>query len=172
MRVSKAPKTIFVCNECGAQFPKWAGQCGDCGAWNTLQETVDAPAPKADGRFAGYAGDQPAGIVNLAEVAAEDTRRIATGLAELDRVLGGGIVPGSVILLGGDPGIGKSTLLMQLTAALSARFPGLYITGEESLEQLGMRARRLRHCATANCGPSIWTIRPHNRCVRPGFGRS
>ncbi len=144
--MAKAAKTRtrFVCSECGASFPKWQGQCGDCGAWNTLQEQ----APPADGgtagRFAGYAGDaRTQSVRRLSEVAAEDVRRIGTGLRELDRVLGGGLVQGSVTLIGGDPGIGKSTLLIQAMALLAEQMPALYVSGEESAEQISLRAQRL-----------------------------
>jgi DNA repair protein RadA/Sms len=141
--VSKPVKTIYVCNECGAQSPKWAGQCADCGAWNTLQEALAAPAAKFGSRYAGYAGDDAARIRHLSEVAAAQTERMATGLHELDRVLGGGLVTGSVVLIGGDPGIGKSTLLVQALALLSEKMPALYVSGEESAEQISLRAQRL-----------------------------
>ena len=141
--MSKASKTVYVCIECGAQAPKWAGQCTDCGAWNTLQETVAAPMVKADGRFGGYAGDNGARIRVLSDVVAEHTERLPTGMTELDRVLGGGLVTGSVVLIGGDPGIGKSTLLIQALALLAQHKPALYVSGEESAEQISLRARRL-----------------------------
>lgn len=142
--MAKAAKTIYVCSECGAQSPKWAGQCGDCGAWNSLQETVAAPTPKADGRFSGYAGaEDTARIRNLSEVVAQENERLPTGLDELDRVLGGGLVTGSVVLIGGDPGIGKSTLLVQALALLARDHPAIYVSGEESAEQISMRAHRL-----------------------------
>ena len=134
-------KNSYQCDGCGAMLSKWAGQCPDCKEWNTVNEVVAQARPA--GRFSGYSGQLGNEVKNLSSVGHSTVERMEVGVGELDRVLGGGIVPGSVILLGGDPGIGKSTLLMQLTAALSARFPGLYITGEESLEQLGMRARRL-----------------------------
>ncbi len=143
--MSKAAKTVYTCTACGAQAPKWAGQCSDCGAWNTLEETVRPPAGKgAGGRFAGYAGDAAgAAIRTLSEVSATPTERTGTGLPELDRVLGGGLVQGSVVLIGGDPGIGKSTLLTQALAELSGRMPALYVSGEESAEQISLRAARL-----------------------------
>ena len=134
-------RNSYQCESCGARLSKWAGQCPECSAWNTISETVAETRPA--GRFRGYAGQLSNEISDLSQVSGSAVERIAVGVGELDRVLGGGIVPGSVILLGGDPGIGKSTLLMQMTAALSRQVPGLYITGEESLEQLGMRARRL-----------------------------
>jgi len=134
-------KNSYQCDNCGTTLNKWAGQCPDCREWNTINEIVSESRPA--GRFSGYSGQLSNEIKDLASVGSANVKRMAVGVGELDRVLGGGIVPGSVILLGGDPGIGKSTLLMQLTAALSQRFSSLYITGEESLEQLGMRARRL-----------------------------
>ncbi len=138
-------KTIYACRECGASFPKWSGQCPDCGAWNSLEESVAAPAaakgPKGRGNWAGTASAE---VVRLADVQGEDSiRRLSSGLTELDRVLGGGLVPGSVVLLGGDPGIGKSTLLLQAQAHLAANHASLYVTGEESAAQVAMRARRL-----------------------------
>ncbi len=142
--VSKAAKTLYICSECGAQTAKWAGQCGDCGAWNTLQETVAAPATKTASRLGGYAGELPdAQIQRLSDVVAQQTERMPTGLGELDRVLGGGLVAGSVVLIGGDPGIGKSTLLVQALALLAGQMPALYVSGEESAEQISLRAQRL-----------------------------
>ncbi len=120
---------------------KWSGQCPECREWNCVIETVAESGPGA--RFGGYSGQLSNEVKKLSSIGQSTVDRMAIGVGELDRVLGGGIVPGSVILLGGDPGIGKSTLLIQLVAALADRFPSLYITGEESLEQLGMRARRL-----------------------------
>ena len=129
-------KTAFVCNECGGTSPKWVGQCPDCEAWNTLEESRDTARPRA----VGWAGDAPRLI---AEVEAEVEARWPTGIGELDRVLGGGLVPGSATLIGGDPGIGKSTLLLQAAVRLAGTLPALYVTGEESLRQVGMRARRI-----------------------------
>ncbi len=134
-------KTRYVCGECGAESPKWVGRCPDCGAWNTLAE-APAVAVRND-RFAGYAGAAGSRVQALAEVEAEQAPRIATGIGELDRVLGGGLVNGSVVLLGGDPGIGKSTLLLQSAAALCASRRVLYVTGEESPQQVALRAQRL-----------------------------
>ncbi|HHI77450.1 MAG TPA: DNA repair protein RadA [Gammaproteobacteria bacterium] len=141
--MAKAPKVQYVCNECGASHPKWAGQCADCGAWNTLQEQAPTAAQPAGGRFVGYAGEGAAQVRRLSEVAAESQARTPTGLGELDRVLGGGLVQGSVSLIGGDPGIGKSTLLIQAMALLAEQMPVLYVSGEESAEQISLRARRL-----------------------------
>jgi len=133
------PKTQYACTECGGNSPKWQGQCPHCGAWNTLVETIAATAPV---RFESVSGTRST-VTPLASVEAKATSRIATGLDEFDRVLGGGLVPGGVILLGGDPGIGKSTLLLQAGAALGALHRTLYVTGEESAEQIALRAQRL-----------------------------
>ncbi len=135
-------KTIFVCAECGAQAPKWAGQCGECGAWNSLTEEVERRAP--GGRRAGFAAAAgEGGSRTLADISPTDEVRIPTAIGELDRVLGGGLVRGSVVLIGGDPGIGKSTLLLQSMSTLTAAQDTLYITGEESLQQVSLRAHRL-----------------------------
>ena len=139
-------KTAYVCSECGADFNKWQGQCGECGAWNTLSEIVIEPASSAAkvqsrGSYAG-AGDAPK-IVALRDVGDVEEVRTLTAIGEFDRVLGGGLVEGSVVLVGGDPGIGKSTLLLQALASLGSRLPGLYVTGEESLAQVAARGRRL-----------------------------
>ncbi|MCW8826373.1 MAG: DNA repair protein RadA, partial [Gammaproteobacteria bacterium] len=137
-------KKQYSCSECGSISPKWAGQCGECSAWNSLIEIVVEGSPAKNGRFAGYTGGAVAQEVqNLSEVVAGDVQRTAIGIGEFDRVLGGGLVPGSVVLLGGDPGIGKSTLLLQVLDRLSSRFKVLYISGEESPEQISMRAQRL-----------------------------
>ena len=133
------PKTVYACTECGGASPKWQGQCPHCGAWNTLVESVAAPAPT---RFQSVAGGRSP-VRPLASIVARERPRIPTGLEEFDRVLGGGLVTGGVILLGGDPGIGKSTLLLQACAALGAVHKVLYVTGEESGEQIALRAERL-----------------------------
>ena len=138
-------KVTYQCTACGGQSNKWAGQCGDCHAWNTLEETIAAAAPanpKAAARHAGYAG-QESKIERLADVAITSNSRMPTGNIELDRVLGGGLVPGSVTLIGGDPGVGKSTLLVQVLAAMTTDTGSLYVTGEESLQQVKLRAERL-----------------------------
>lgn len=138
-------KTAYVCNECGSEHSKWQGQCNDCGAWNSLQEFVvssaKTPARESYAGYAGAAGSQ--GIQRLADVNLEEVPRVSSGMQEFDRVLGGGLVPGSAILIGGHPGAGKSTLLLQTMCALAAAMPALYVTGEESLQQVAMRARRL-----------------------------
>jgi len=135
-------KIQYVCNQCGAISPKWGGQCTDCGQWNCLVEQVDAPKAPTSGRFAGYAGDENK-LQMLGEVKQSDCPRIGTHLNELDRVLGGGLVAGSVVLIGGDPGIGKSTILLQAMCRLSQNLKCIYVTGEESAEQISMRAKRL-----------------------------
>jgi len=133
-------KTQYVCGECGGATPKWQGQCPHCGAWNTLGE---APvADRAEGhRYQSLAPTHE--VVMLDAVPAQETGRVGTGIDEFDRVLGGGLVEGSVVLIGGDPGIGKSTLLLQALAHLSASLEVLYVTGEESASQVALRARRL-----------------------------
>ncbi len=136
-------KAVYVCGECGAQSTKWSGQCGECGAWNALTESV---AVVAKGRFqgrGGYAGDTSAQVRVLRDIAPESVVRNTSGIPELDRVLGGGLVAGAVVLIGGDPGIGKSTLLIQMLADLGTRAKTLYVTGEESLQQVSLRAHRL-----------------------------
>jgi DNA repair protein RadA/Sms len=140
----KAPKRHYQCEQCGATASKWAGQCGECGQWNTLVETVAAAAPSSQPRFQSFSGEAPR-IVSLADVTAAEAPRLPTGLSELDRVLGGGLVPGSVVLIGGDPGIGKSTLLIQNLAHYgSIGVPTLYVSGEESAAQIALRADRLK----------------------------
>ncbi|MES1932856.1 DNA repair protein RadA [Salinisphaera shabanensis T35B1] len=136
-------KTVFICESCGASHAKWAGQCSDCGAWNTLVESVAAAPAKPGASAPTNFGNAAPQVERLNAIRPAETARTPTGLSELDRVLGGGLVPGSVILIGGDPGIGKSTLLLQVLAQLSAAIPALYVTGEESLEQVHLRAQRL-----------------------------
>ncbi len=134
-------KTVYVCSDCGAEYAKWQGQCNECKAWNTLTSlSVDANPVAARTGFAGQL-EPPK---KLQEVATEDLPRIETGIGELDRVLGGGMVPGSAILVSGNPGAGKSTLLIQVMCRLAASKKALYVTGEESLSQVAMRAQRLQ----------------------------
>ena len=136
-------KTVYTCTECGGQAPKWQGQCPHCDAWNTLVETV-LEGTKAGGgthRYAALAGSGE--VVELARVEAVDFPRLPTLIDEFDRVLGGGLVEGGVVLIGGDPGIGKSTLLLQAAARLAEQVPVLYVTGEESAQQVALRAKRL-----------------------------
>lgn len=138
-------KTAYVCADCGAEYPKWQGQCEACGAWNTLSAFVVQPAKEAANasRHAGYAGAEAVKVQPLTAVAGEVEKRHLVRIGELDRVLGGGLVEGSVVLVGGDPGIGKSTLLLQTLAALGDRLAGLYVSGEESLAQIAARGHRL-----------------------------
>jgi DNA repair protein RadA/Sms len=136
----KAPRTVFVCQECGAQSPKWLGKCPDCGGWNTfVEERAERPAPSAAGPPFGGARARLYAEVEMAEAA-----RLSTGIAEFDRVLGGGLVPGGLVLLGGEPGIGKSTLLLQAAASAAVRLgPVLYCSGEESEQQIKLRGERI-----------------------------
>jgi len=151
----KPPKVVFVCQECGAQAPKWMGRCVDCGAWNSLVEER-AASPDAPGGAAGGAGTNryaqfaTSGTSKLyAEVETSNAARLSTGIGEFDRVLGGGIVPGSLVLLGGEPGIGKSTLLLQAAAHFAREIgPVLYASGEESEHQIKSRGDRLGVGAT------------------------
>ena len=139
-------KTAYVCTECGADHSKWQGQCSGCSEWNTLKEFVVDTGKKTSAasiRSSGYAGQTTQKVVSLNSVDLADMPRISTGMQEFDRVLGGGLVPGSVILVGGHPGAGKSTLLLQTVCLLAAAQSCLYITGEESLQQVAMRAQRL-----------------------------
>jgi DNA repair protein RadA/Sms len=135
-------KTRFVCNQCAAVFSQWAGQCTQCGVWNAVtEETISSEGRKA--RLGNYANQRSA-IMSLNEVVIDCEVRMDCGLSELNRVLGGGLVDGSVVLIGGDPGIGKSTILLQTIAYLSLKHPVVYVTGEESLQQVAMRAKRLQ----------------------------
>ena len=135
-------KNVFICSECGGSSPKWLGKCPSCGAWNTLVESVAETPSAGKNRFAALSGT--AAVAVLADIEAVDMARTPTGHEELDRVLGGGIVDGGVVLIGGDPGIGKSTLLLQALDSLQrAGRKTLYITGEESGAQVALRARRL-----------------------------
>ena len=138
-------RMIFLCRECGSEHAKWQGQCAGCAQWNTLEESQQPAAAaqrsaRPSGGFAGASGT----VRRLADIGFEDQPRLGSGMAELDRVLGGGLVPGSVVLIGGDPGAGKSTLLLQVCGGLAPRRRVLYVTGEESLEQVALRARRLQ----------------------------
>jgi DNA repair protein RadA/Sms len=137
------PKTSFSCNECGAQSNKWSGQCAACGQWNCMVETV---IEAANNRYSSQpqALAQTAPVLTLSEIEAIDVPRFSTGIEEFDRVLGGGLVAGGVVLIGGDPGIGKSTLLLQALAALSQNKQVLYVSGEESGAQIALRAKRLQ----------------------------
>ena len=140
-------KTVFVCKDCGTEYGQWQGQCAACKAWNTLSQvnlgSSSSPVTKADFRRQGYAGDQ-SNVQSLSDIDLQSLPRYSSSIEELDRVLGGGLVPGSVVLIGGNPGAGKSTLLLQIMCQLAdSGRPALYVTGEESLQQVGMRANRL-----------------------------
>ena len=137
-------KTAYVCSDCGAEFPRWQGQCSECKAWNTISEFVVSNA-KSSARptLSGYAGQTAAKIERLNSIDLAALPRFSAGFKELDRVLGGGIVPGAAMLIGGSPGAGKSTLLLQVMCQMAITEPALYVTGEESLQQVAMRAKRL-----------------------------
>ena len=135
------PKTIYVCTECGGQSPKWQGQCPACQQWNTLVESINETVAPGGNRFGLIA--EAGKLQRLSEVEAREEARIPSGVSEFDRVLGGGLVPGGVVLIGGDPGIGKSTLLLQSLAAMGATRKVLYVSGEESAQQIALRAKRL-----------------------------
>lgn len=140
-------KSAFVCTECGAEYRKWQGQCTSCQEWNTLTEVKLASARPGSGTTtgrAGYAGDLSRDVVDLSNVDLSEVPRLSSTFAEFDRVLGGGLVPGSAVLLGGNPGAGKSTLLLQTACKLAQQRRILYVTGEESLSQVAMRAHRLQ----------------------------
>ena len=140
-------KTVYVCSNCGETSPRWMGRCPSCGEWNTMVEDVIVSEPKAAAKKAARGEVQATTnlVANrLSEISTtEEKSRIRTHISELDRVLGGGIVLGSVVLLGGEPGAGKSTLLLQLCGAIAADYSVLYITGEESTRQIKLRANRL-----------------------------
>ena len=143
-------KTAYVCNDCGSDYSKWQGQCHDCGAWNTLSEIRLGPGKTSGLRASGGGGGTGAGFAGVAaearmlsDIELDELPRISSGAGEFDRVLGGGLVPGSAILVGGNPGAGKSTLLLQTMCHLAGSMDALYVTGEESLQQVAMRARRL-----------------------------
>jgi DNA repair protein RadA/Sms len=148
--MAKRPSTVFVCQECGSQSPKWVGRCGDCGAWNSLVEERPSETAVAGGAAAAAAGHRyalggaGAGARLYADIEIEQHARMSTGIGEFDRVLGGGVVPGSLVLLGGEPGIGKSTLLLQAAAHMARTAgPVLYSSGEESEHQIKSRGERL-----------------------------
>ena len=136
-------KTAYVCTDCGAEYSRWLGQCNECKAWNTISEFRQAKTPARYDAFSGFAGQTTAKVQILDAIDLTDLPRFSSGFAEFDRVLGGGIVPGSAILIGGEPGAGKSTLLLQTMCTLAQSMNALYVTGEESLQQVAMRAKRL-----------------------------
>ena len=144
MAKSKAPKLIFVCQQCGSQQPKWMGKCPDCGEWNSLvEEKAASSQPDASPRGGLFRMREVAPLA-YQDIESQDDARQASGIEEFDRVLGGGIVPGSLVLIGGDPGIGKSTLLLEVADKLAnAAGKVLYISGEESERQIKLRGERL-----------------------------
>lgn len=148
--MAKKTKIAYVCTECGADYAQWQGQCMACGEWNTLKEfKVTSASARVSTKAAGYSGAAEKTVFSVNEVSLSAVPRISSGLDELDRVLGGGIVPGSVVLVGGDPGVGKSSLLLQVSCLLSQSHAVLYVTGEESLQQVAMRAKRMELPDTA-----------------------
>lgn len=134
-------KTLFCCQQCGAQYPKWQGQCLECGEWNTLTEEIVAKKSRFIANV-GYAGTE-SHLTVLSQIKMEEAVRLGTGLKEFDHVLGGGLISDSVVLIGGDPGIGKSTVLLQILCHMAEYHPTLYVTGEESLQQVALRSQRL-----------------------------
>lgn len=139
-------KKAYVCNDCGSEHAKWQGQCSDCGEWNTLTEIILQPSQSntvGSKVMRGYAGEVDSTVQALSDVNLDELPRIPSGIAEFDRVLGGGFVQGSAILIGGNPGAGKSTLLLEILCQLAENNEALYVTGEESLQQVAMRAKRL-----------------------------
>ena len=174
-------RSVFVCQQCAAQFAKWLGRCTECGAWETVVEEAVAPRPSGGSGGGGFGGARTSIAINagraakpvpLRSVTSESHARITTGLEELDRVLGGGIVPGSVILLGGDPGIGKSTIGLQVLAELArGGLSALYVSGEESPEQLKLRADRLACNESVLILPEtcVEEILGHVEAVKPGI---
>ncbi|WP_334195799.1 ATPase domain-containing protein, partial [Muricomes intestini] len=170
--MAKGKKSVFFCQNCGHEESKWLGQCPACKEWNTFVEEKISVSAAKNGTAAGSGlkTARSAEIVSLSQVSADDHTRLRTGIKELDRVLGGGIVPGSLVLVGGDPGIGKSTLLLQVCKSLSANKNILYISGEESLAQIKLRANRMGKF-TENlkllCETNLETIRTVIESQRP-----
>jgi len=143
--MSKKIKTGFVCDQCGADYPRWGGQCTSCGEWNTIKEVrLGSSTPSRSSKAGGYAGSRSE-VTLLSDVNLTHAERISSGISEFDRVLGGGIVKGSVVLIGGAPGAGKSTILLQAIANIAERgVKVLYVSGEESMQQIAERAYRLK----------------------------
>lgn len=136
-------KTAYVCSDCGTEYPRWQGQCNDCGAWNTISEFVVSSSISSRNNLGGYSGQTQAVVETLDSIDLQALPRFESGYKELDRVLGGGIVPGSAMLIGGSPGAGKSTMLLQVMCQMANSKSALYVTGEESLQQVALRAQRL-----------------------------
>lgn len=166
-------KIAYVCSDCGGEFPRWQGQCTECGAWNTISEFRVAPkSAKTASRHTGYAGAIDNKVQTLDKIDLQDLPRFSTGYKEFDRVLGGGVVPGSAILIGGSPGAGKSTLLLQTMCLLSESMNTLYVTGEESLQQVAMRANRLglpTNKLNVLAETSVETICSHAEQLKPAI---
>ena len=162
-------KKVFICSECGFETAKWMGKCPDCGSWNTLNEEIRQEQPKGFKTASAAPSVAAADVSRLNDVESGDDIRYLTGIEELDRVLGGGMVPGSVVLISGDPGIGKSTLLLQMCQPLSKMLKILYVTGEESARQIKLRAIRLgvdndtmMVCASTDAEQIIATIEKYS----------
>lgn len=138
-------KTVYICSQCGFESSKWNGKCPSCGEWNTFEEEIVETAPKSAGKTVSSVRtlDLSSKIVSLSGIDTEEDVRYSTGVGELNRVLGGGLVKGSLVLLGGEPGIGKSTMLLQICKYLGENYTILYISGEESIRQIKLRAQRL-----------------------------
>lgn len=166
-------KIAYVCSDCGSEYPRWQGQCTDCHAWNTISEFRVAAKSKATvSRYEGYAGAAENKVQTLDKVNLEALPRFTTGYGEFDRVLGGGVVPGSAILIGGSPGAGKSTLLLQTMCFLAEYMSTLYVTGEESLQQVAMRANRLglaTNKLNALAETSVEAICIHAQNIKPAI---
>ena len=142
-------KSIYICSACGARYPRWQGICSECGEAASISEVIESSAPSAGSKAAaralsGFAGATENTVYDLSGVDLTSKQRVSTGYSEFDRVLGGGIVAGSVVLIGGNPGAGKSTLLLQTVGKLCQSHKVLYVTGEESLQQVAIRANRLK----------------------------
>lgn len=138
-------KIVYVCTECGAEHSKWQGQCTECNEWNTIKElNLGAGVSGKAKKSGGYAGSSSNKVLSVSDIELSEVPRFSAGMSELDRVLGGGIVPGSVVLIGGDPGVGKSSILLQVMCGLSLEQKVLYVSGEESLQQIAFRAKRMQ----------------------------
>ena len=169
MAVKSKAKTVYVCTQCGCEAPKWQGKCPDCGSWNTFVEETRTTGGSAAKAAASERRAAPAKVKPLAEVSADESVRYCTGMKELDRVLGGGIVPGAAILVCGDPGIGKSTILLQMCRTIDPGLRVLYVSGEESLRQVKLRANRLEVAGGTSSLPPPPTPK---RSMRPSWRKN